>query len=160
MVLSFVRKQLQIGTLDRNGRNVIASEHFTHVDERLCSGKGGQMCESNRNSKVAVVLLLAVSLYLSGCWCGFCLCKPQGNAQQGAVLFVSGDGTGSSCQSCHCSDGSGGCRLLAPNIQAIGYDMIDDRVRNTAVQHPGSEFDFTDQDIADIEAFLATFEQE
>lgn len=80
----------------------------------------------------------------------------EGDAIRGAQLFAEGDGVGPACQSCHCPDASGGCRLNAPNIQGRSFILIDARIRNPEVSHPGGKFSFTDQDIADIEAFLAS----
>lgn len=83
-----------------------------------------------------------------------------GDAMRGAALFAEGDGIGPACQSCHCPDASGGCRLSAPNIQGRPYDLIDARTRDPDVAHPGGKFTFTDQDIADIAAFLAVLTDE
>ena len=89
--------------------------------------------------------------------------QPVGDAARGAILFAQGDGEGPGCQSCHCPDASGGCRLSPPNIQGATYDVIDARTRDTSTQHPGGKFDFTDQDVADrlmqIEAILRDVEQ-
>lgn len=84
--------------------------------------------------------------------------RPPGDAQRGAVFFAEGDGVSDNpaCQSCHCPDATGGCKLSAPNIRGKTYDQIDARTRNENVYHPGGKFQFTNQDIADLEAFLAS----
>jgi mono/diheme cytochrome c family protein len=112
------------------------------------------------------VLAGVVSVGLAGALIG-ANCTPQtsdeplvGDTARGAELFAQGDGVGPACQSCHCPDASGGCRLSAPNIQGRPYDLIDARTRDPEVSHPGGKFSFTNQDIADIEAFLASLTNE
>jgi cytochrome c553 len=81
----------------------------------------------------------------------------EGNAARGAQLFAESGGGGPACQSCHCPDASGGCGFSAPNIQGQPFALIDARTRDPGVSHPGGKFDFADQDVADIAAFLATY---
>lgn len=85
-------------------------------------------------------------------------CTPEqiGDAERGAQLYAVADGVGPSCQSCHCPDASGGCRLSAPNIQGRSFALLDARTRDADVSHPGGKFNFTDQDIADLAAYLAS----
>jgi hypothetical protein len=80
-----------------------------------------------------------------------------GDIDRGARLFAEGDGIGPSCQSCHCPDAAGGCRLEAPNIQGRSFALIDARTRDPDVFHPGGKFSFTTQDIADLESFLGSY---
>lgn len=80
----------------------------------------------------------------------------QGDAENGKILFEDGDGTLPGCQFCHCPDARGGCSSLnAPNIQGKPYETVNDRTRGSAA-HPGGKFNFTDQEVADIVAHLAT----
>jgi mono/diheme cytochrome c family protein len=86
--------------------------------------------------------------------------KPVGDATQGAYWFQHGDGDNPNpgCYWCHCPDASGGCAGAseAPNIQGASYELIDQQVRGSEVEHTGAKFpNFDDQAIADIEAFLA-----
>lgn len=85
--------------------------------------------------------------------------KPTGDASRGANIFrVVADGSGAkpACASCHCPNATGGCNSFdAPNIQGEDYADISARTRDPNVDHPGGKFSFSDQDIADIEAFLA-----
>jgi len=102
----------------------------------------------------AVVLLgcAVLALGLKGC----IEPPPQGDAANGRTLFEDGDGTLPGCQFCHCADASGGCSSLnAPNIQGKPYETVDARVRGS-VTHPGGKFNFSDQEVADIVAYLAT----
>jgi|GEM_PF-3391337 len=122
------------------------------------SGQGGNMSRQHNGCKPTHVLTLGALVGILGCVCQIDPTKPEGNAERGAILFASGDGTGSACQSCHCTDAGGDCRLRAPDIQRTTYDVIDTRTRDTSIQHPGNKFDLTDQDIADLEAYLATFD--
>jgi len=103
-----------------------------------------------------VVILCAVITCVLRCVPEDVDVKPVGDAVSGAKLFASGDGNNPGCQSCHCPDAGGGCRLSAPNIQGKSYDLIHARTRDLNVTHPGGKFNFSDQDIADIEAYLAT----
>ncbi len=103
---------------------------------------------------------LSFTLFVFGAttWIG---CTPQsaptGDTARGATLFAVADGVGPGCQACHCADATGGCLMNAPNIQGKPYETIDARTRGS-VSHPGGKFNLTDQDIADIEAFLASLE--
>lgn len=73
-----------------------------------------------------------------------------GDAANGQTLF-----TANSCANCHCADASGGCALNAPNITGVSVDQVNDRLRGS-ISHPGGKFDLTDQEIVDIQAFLAS----
>ena len=80
---------------------------------------------------------------------------PTGNATDGAVLYATGDGISTkTCVNCHCAMAEGGCYANAPNIQGEDYDDVYRRTRNPDVSHTGGKFDFTNQEVADIAAFL------
>ncbi len=80
---------------------------------------------------------------------------PKGDAMNGQMLFVTGDGVSNfSCSICHCVDASGGCMASAPNIQDEGYTAVDRKTRSQNVNHTGGKYNFTDQEVADIAAFL------
>ncbi|UCD30422.1 MAG: hypothetical protein JSV03_08135 [Planctomycetota bacterium] len=106
----------------------------------------------------SVVVLCVVFIFAAQCLPVNTIERPVGNATNGATLFATGDGQGPGCQSCHCPDASGGCRLSPPNIRGKANDVIDARTRDTSIQHPGGKYSFTDQDVADLEAYLATFD--
>lgn len=57
------------------------------------------------------------------------------------------------CMSCHCADASGGCQLDAPNIQMVDRFTIDLRTRGP-ISHPGGKYNFSDQDVVDLEAYI------
>lgn len=61
--------------------------------------------------------------------------------------------TANGCSACHCADAGGGCGLDAPSLVGVGADMLDARLRGDT-PHPGGKFDFDDQEIADLEAYL------
>lgn len=107
----------------------------------------------NPLSVLSVFLMGAASVAFVGCDGS----PPVGDAVHGAVLFDTGDGINPNpgCDTCHCSDGSGGCQLNAPNNQGASYDLIDSKTRDPNAYHPGGKYDFSDQDVADIQAFLA-----
>lgn len=72
-----------------------------------------------------------------------------GDATSGeAVYMVNG------CGGCHCDDATGGCALSAPSIIAAEVPMVDDLLRGGA-SHPVKPA-VSDQDIADLAAWLAT----
>ncbi len=72
-----------------------------------------------------------------------------GNALNGKLLF-----TINACIACHCIDASGGCAANAPALRGVATQELDDRLRGSKV-HPGGKFSLTDQEIADLQAFLA-----
>ncbi len=127
------------------------------VPERR-KGQGISMRRLNNRRRFAGMLLAVLFTVVGACSPQLCPCKPDGDPERGATLFASGDGTGPACQSCHCPDADGGCRLLAPSVQGKTYEAIHGRTRDTSVQHPGGKFDFTAQDVADLEAYLAALD--
>jgi len=75
---------------------------------------------------------------------------PVGNAAGGAVHFQN------ICFGCHNVDGSGGIGFPGPNIRNRSRTFIWNKLLDPAAQHPGGLFpQFTQQDFADIEAYLA-----
>ena len=74
---------------------------------------------------------------------------PLGNPESGTQIF----NTSHPCSECHDADGSG---FIGPDIQ--GYSRVQIRkMLLPPTTHSGGEFlDLTDQDFADIEAFLST----
>ena len=71
-----------------------------------------------------------------------------GDAAAGEPLFAS-------CGGCHCADASGGCLPGAPSLVGVGSETLDERLRGD-VTHPIKQADLTDQEIADLEAYLAS----
>ncbi len=63
--------------------------------------------------------------------------------------------TANNCSACHCADAVGGCALNAPGLVGISSDELDGRLRGD-LEHPGGKFTFSNQDIVDLEAFLAS----
>lgn len=59
------------------------------------------------------------------------------------------------CASCHCGDASGGCALDAPSLTGSNAASLDDHLRGDAT-HVGGKFDLSDQEIVDLEAYLAS----
>ena len=58
------------------------------------------------------------------------------------------------CAACHCADATGGCALSAPGLIGVDAATLDDFLRGDA-SHP-SKADLTDQQIVDLEAYLAS----
>ncbi len=58
------------------------------------------------------------------------------------------------CAACHCADATGGCALSAPGLIGVDAATLDDFLRGDA-SHP-SKADLTDQQIVDMEAYLAS----
>lgn len=72
-----------------------------------------------------------------------------GDADAGEGIFAS-----NSCAACHCADAGGGCALDAPSLVGVSTETLDDRLRGD-VAHPGGKFNLTNQDITDLQAYLA-----
>jgi cytochrome c553 len=75
-----------------------------------------------------------------------------GIAAQGESLF-----TEQSCMGCHCADATGGCVAGAPRVVGVAAETLDARLRGAAT-HPIKPL-LTDQDIVDLEAFLASLSE-
>lgn len=74
-----------------------------------------------------------------------------GDAANGQALFAANN-----CASCHCADATGGCALGAPSLVGVGTTELDDNLRGESI-HLGGKFPlFTDQDIVDLESYLAS----
>lgn len=58
------------------------------------------------------------------------------------------------CATCHCDDASGGCALDAP-VVGEDIDTLDEWLRGEA-PHPGGKFDISDEQLADLQAYLAS----
>ncbi|MGB2984628.1 MAG: hypothetical protein WBE26_01985 [Phycisphaerae bacterium] len=58
-----------------------------------------------------------------------------------------------SCAGCHCADASGGCLPGATGLVGASAESLDEFLRGGA-SHPSS--DLTDQEIVDLEAYLAS----
>lgn len=73
----------------------------------------------------------------------------DGDAQNGAATY-----TANGCSGCHCDDASGGCLSGAPSLQGEDFATIQELLQGDT-PHMGGKFDeLTDQDLADLEAFL------
>lgn len=75
-----------------------------------------------------------------------------GDLDAGEEIFVS-----NVCSACHCADAAGGCALSAPSLVGVATETLDDRLRGDAA-HPGGKFDLTNQDIVDLQAYLASLD--
>ena len=86
---------------------------------------------------------------------------PEGDPANGHVLFDNGDGVNAfACMDCHCADAVGSCFANAPNIVNEAFSIVNAKTRDVDVSHGGGKFNFSEQDVADIVAFLATLAQE
>jgi|GEM_PF-2356971 len=72
-----------------------------------------------------------------------------GDAVAGAALFG-----GNNCGACHCADASGGCALNAPSLVGLSGGVLDANLRGDD-PHAGGKFDLSDQEMADLETYLA-----
>jgi len=68
---------------------------------------------------------------------------------QGESLFAE-----QGCTSCHCADAMGGCVGGAPGVVGVAAELLDGALRGAAA-HPVKP-SLTDQDVVDLEAFLAS----
>lgn len=75
-----------------------------------------------------------------------------GVAAQGEVLFAE-----QGCMGCHCADATGGCVGEAPRVVGVAAEILDARLRGAAT-HPVKP-SLTDQDIVDLEAYLASLSE-
>jgi len=73
----------------------------------------------------------------------------SGDAGAGEAFF-----TANSCSACHCPDGSGGCAASAPRVVDVGPDTVMATLAGDAPHLGGKIDDITDQQIADLVAFL------
>jgi mono/diheme cytochrome c family protein len=75
-----------------------------------------------------------------------------GDAATGEMFY-----TGSACGACHCPDATGGCALDAPPLVGAELATLDDFLVGDSV-HAGGKFDLTEQDLADLQAYLASLD--
>jgi len=62
--------------------------------------------------------------------------------------------TTNGCSSCHCDDASGGCALDAPNAVGVEFSILEAHLTGDE-SHP-VKLDLTAQDLADLQAYLAS----
>ena len=60
------------------------------------------------------------------------------------------------CWVCHCEDARGGCALDAPSNRNASFELLDAILRGDA-EHAGGKFNLSDQELQQLEAFLASF---
>lgn len=73
----------------------------------------------------------------------------DGDASSGEAIFVA-----NGCAGCHCADGAGGCAISAPAVAGSDAAELDSVLRGDHA-HP-IKVDLSDQDVADLEAYLAS----
>ncbi|MFQ5591003.1 MAG: c-type cytochrome, partial [Phycisphaerae bacterium] len=61
------------------------------------------------------------------------------------------------CGACHCADAMGGCALDAPALVGVDLDTLTAMVVGEGA-HPGGKFNLSDDDVADLQAYLASLE--
>jgi hypothetical protein len=75
-----------------------------------------------------------------------------GDPVAGEALFSNSD---NGCSGCHEAAGEGALGPF-PNLTGVSFDMLNDILRDDSIAHPGGKRpDFTDEDLADLAAFLA-----
>jgi len=74
---------------------------------------------------------------------------PLGDPATGATFY-----SGQPCVSCHAADGTGGAGFPGPNIRGLSRGYIENFL-TTAGLHPGGSYLFTQQEFANLEAFLS-----
>ncbi len=62
--------------------------------------------------------------------------------------------TANTCAVCHCADGAGGCLPGAPPLTGVSAEVLDELLRGDAPH--ASKVDLTNQEIVDLEAYLAS----
>ncbi len=72
----------------------------------------------------------------------------EGDSDEGESAFIA-----FGCAGCHCADASGGCALDAPNLVGASFQELTDVVVGN-VPHAGGITDLSDEEIADIQAYL------
>ncbi len=77
---------------------------------------------------------------------------PTGDASAGEDIF-----TGSGCTACHCEDAAGGCLPGAPSLLGVETDRLSEQLVGDRT-HTGGKFDLTQEDLADLQAYLASLE--
>jgi cytochrome c553 len=72
-----------------------------------------------------------------------------GDPAAGEALY-----TANTCAVCHCADGAGGCLPGAPPVTGVSAEVLDEILRGDAPH--ASKVDLTNQEIVDLEAYLAS----
>ncbi|UCG33622.1 MAG: cytochrome c [Phycisphaerales bacterium] len=99
-------------------------------------------------------------LLIAGVLAFLCGCQgqaPTGDAARGESLYTTSVGAIPSCLLCHCADASGGCRMDSPDIRGQSFVQLAAVLRDTVNVHPGGVRDLSDQEIADLAAYLGSF---
>lgn len=73
-----------------------------------------------------------------------------GDVSTGEAVFID-----NGCAACHCDDAAGGCALDASSLLAVDVAAIDENLRGED-PHPVAA-ELSDQDIVDLQAYLASF---
>ncbi len=105
-----------------------------------------------------ILICLALSgMFLFGCETGVMTTDTESDsvpvstddsAARGDALYMS-----SGCAACHAADGSGGS---GPDIQGVAVQTLDVFLIGAETHVGGKQPDLTDQDLADIAAFLGS----
>jgi cytochrome c553 len=72
-----------------------------------------------------------------------------GDPAAGQTVFAANN-----CAACHCANASGGCALSAPPVVGVTAETLDEVLRGDQT-HP-AKVELSDQDLADLQAFLAS----
>jgi cytochrome c553 len=99
------------------------------------------------------LFVVAIATFLCGCQGQ----PPTGDATRGEALYTASVGAVPSCLLCHCADASGGCRMDSPDIRGQSFAQLAAVLRDTVNVHPGGVRDLSDQEIADLAAYLGGF---
>ena len=99
------------------------------------------------------LFIVAILTFLCGCQGQ----APTGDATRGEALYTTSVGAIPSCLLCHCADASGGCRMDSPDIRGQSFVQLAAVLRDTVNVHPGGVRNLSDQDIADLAAYLGSF---
>ncbi|MBN4058993.1 cytochrome c [bacterium AH-315-J04] len=73
-----------------------------------------------------------------------------GDLANGEDIFMANN-----CGACHCVDGIGGCALDAPSVIGVSTQVTDEVLRGSHA-HAGGKFNLSDQEIADLIAYIAS----
>lgn len=72
------------------------------------------------------------------------------DAVEGEAIYAANN-----CAACHCADAAGGCALDSPALIGVAIEELDEHLVGD-VPHAGGKFGFSAQDLADLEAYLAS----
>lgn len=73
-----------------------------------------------------------------------------GSAANGEMIYSSNN-----CSACHCADASGGCALSAPALVGAEASTLSDFLSGVS-PHAGGPLELSEQDLLDLEAYLAS----